>query len=80
MELPEKIIMELTSTSVLTRWPCTVCGGCTEKVETLCEWPAGPEASIRVCEMCLRDGQDAINERLKGTELEGRLVVPSYEK
>jgi hypothetical protein len=30
--------------------------------------------------MCLRDGQDAINERLKGTELEGRLVVPSYEK
>jgi hypothetical protein len=32
-----KIEMKLVESNFLTRWPCTVCGGVTEKVAILCE-------------------------------------------
>ena len=31
------IEIKLTETNVFTRWPCTICGGCTEKVAILAE-------------------------------------------
>jgi hypothetical protein len=40
------IKVELVWTNVVTRWPCTICGGSTEKVSVLAEGPGG----IRVCE------------------------------
>lgn len=79
-----KIKMELVETTVFTRWPCTICGGVTEKVPILCESPGG----MRVCEECLKTGN--LDERLRGNiarheahivqlrDLIGRLVVPSY--
>lgn len=79
-----KIKMELVETTVFTRWPCTICGGVTEKVPILCEGPGG----MRVCEECLKTGN--LDERLRGNiarheahivqlrDLIGRLVVPSY--
>ncbi len=78
------IEIKLVTTNVLTRWPCDVCGGHTEKVEVLAESHDG----LRVCERCLKAGN--IDERLEkfaaGLErcaantraLIGRLRVPSF--
>ena len=85
---PTTIKVELVETNFLTRWPCTVCGGCTEKVPILAESKTGE----RVCESCLRAGN--IDERLEqyalvlDTALDtaaaatrsliGRLSVPTF--
>jgi hypothetical protein len=78
-----KIKIELVKTRFFTRYPCDVCGGCTEKVSVLARGH-----DLLVCETCLEAGD--IDERLKryATALEamaavkraliGRLVVPSY--
>ena len=87
---PTTIKVELVETNFLTRWPCTVCGGCTEKVPILAESKTGE----RVCESCLRAGN--IDERLEQyalvldtavdtaaaatRSLIGRLSVPTYEE
>jgi tRNA U54 and U55 pseudouridine synthase Pus10 len=44
------ILVELTTAKALTRHPCHVCGGCTEKVEVLVEVASGP---MRAC-VCAR--------------------------
>jgi hypothetical protein len=79
------IEIKLIETHSLTRRPCTVCGGCTEKNHVAAETDG-----ICVCETCLKDGR--IDERLaknaNGLEnyarrvrsLIGRLRVPSYEE
>jgi hypothetical protein len=67
-------VIELVPKNIRAR-PCSVCGASMENDAITYEWE-----NVRVCELCLRDGQDAINERLKGSELEGRLVVPSWEE
>jgi hypothetical protein len=84
------ITIRLVETNVLTRWPCTVCGGCTEKVSVLCE--SNPPR-IRVCEQCLKQEEtnkghidSALRKHAIGLEQEaarvrsliGRLNVPSY--
>ena len=47
-------VMKLTNTTCYTRWPCSICGGHTEKVAILCEDTADPQkVSVRVCETCL---------------------------
>jgi hypothetical protein len=86
--IPESgpVQVELVWTNVYTRWPCTVCGGCTEKVGVLAEGPG----RIRVCEQCLKDGDiDGQLERTAASferdaaatrALIGRLKVPSYEE
>jgi hypothetical protein len=63
-----KIEMKLVEANYLTRWPCTVCGGYTEKVPVLCEGgeietdargivgPGMSRDAIRVCEFCLEAG------------------------
>jgi hypothetical protein len=78
------INVELTRTNVFRRWPCTVCGGLTEKVDVLAE-----AHGVRVCESCLRDGD--IDGRLErhAAQLEvdakqirgliGRLRTPTYQ-
>jgi hypothetical protein len=69
---PDRINVELVETNVLTRWPCTVCGGCTEKVPILAEGNdfTGRDHTgrivrreVRVCERCLEMGN--IDERLR---------------
>ncbi len=69
---PTTIKVELVETNFLTRWPCTVCGGCTEKVPILAEGRqdlssgdihVGEHRIVRVCENCLRLG--AIDDRLE---------------
>jgi len=62
------IKISLTPTSVLTRWPCHVCGGWTEKDPVLAEGEQdislpddGPEMrTIRVCGNCLK-GTDGLS-------------------
>ena len=88
----EKVRFELVSTNVHTRWPCHVCGGCTEKEPILCEVPDGPYKGLRICEFCLQAGKEKVNERLEKqiksledqiTELRslaGRLEFPTYEE
>ena len=81
---PSKITVKLVETNFLTRWPCHVCGSCTEKVAILAE----AENGLRVCESCLRAGDiDARLERHAAAleaeaaevrKLIGRLVVPTY--
>jgi hypothetical protein len=80
------IEITLVETNVLTRWPCHVCGGHTEKVEVLAEDHGG---NVRVCEFCLEAGN--IDDRLRKhaarlreyadavEALIGLLKVPSYE-
>jgi len=82
-----KIEIKLVVSGFLTRWPCHVCGGCTEKNAILCEAEIG-HSKLRVCEQCLRAGN--IDERLEENarwledratwirELIGRLIVPTY--
>jgi hypothetical protein len=52
--IPEtgEIEIKLVRTNVFIRWPCSVCGGVTEKDEVLAEGPGG----LRVCDLCLKDG------------------------
>jgi hypothetical protein len=78
------IKVKLVETNVYTRWPCTVCSGCTGKVAILAE----SEDDIRVCEKCLKEGvearlQEHIRKEIEFVEflrsLVGRLNVPTYE-
>jgi hypothetical protein len=80
-----KIKIELVKSSFLTRYPCNICGGYTEKVTVLARGHG-----LLVCERCLEAGADNIDERLEryAAALEamaaetraliGRLLVPSY--
>src|SRR5258708_19603856 len=80
-----KIEVKLVRTNFYTRWPCTVCGGCTEKVGVLAEGP-----SVRVCERCLQSGDIDGHLARNAAELEqeaarvrsliGRLKVPTYDQ
>jgi hypothetical protein len=86
------IEFELVKTNVLTRWPCTVCGGTTEKVsplvEAIIEGGDGVSARLRVCEQCLKN--EKIDEELQAhaqhlrrkadflESLIGQLKVPTY--
>ncbi len=63
MDMNTKIKINLVYSRFLTRWPCHVCGGCTDKVEVLAEGHDGDGDTIRVCETCLKAGN--INARLE---------------
>ena len=55
--ITKTITIELVQTNFFTRHPCTVCGGCTEKVAILAEGKGhffdDTSSIIRVCETCL---------------------------
>ena len=56
-----EIEIKLRETNFFTRWPYTVCGGCTEKVGILAEGTQrlsgdGEFRTVRVCESCLEGG------------------------
>jgi hypothetical protein len=83
------IKVELVWTNVVTRWPCTICGGTTEKVSVLAEGPGG----IRVCEQCLecRQFNDHLERNARWHEDEAkrlrtlhdvinRLEIPTYQE
>jgi hypothetical protein len=88
----DPVEIKLVRTNFLTRWPCTVCGGCTEKVVVLAEGSdhddAFHDSTVRVCETCLEHGN--IDQRLEDhaarlvdyaaaiRALKGRLQVPTY--
>jgi hypothetical protein len=84
--MTKTIEIKLVPTNVYTRWPCHVCGGCTEKVGVLAE----SEDGTRVCERCLKAGN--VDERLEAFAqalenearltrgLIGRLKVPTYQQ
>ena len=75
------IEVELVESSFLTRWPCTVCGGCTEKVPILAEGRqdlssgdinVGEYRTIRVCENCLQFGEIDARLELGARQLEAQ--------
>jgi hypothetical protein len=60
------IELKLVETNVLTRWPCDICGGCTDKVSILCEGDDSINGgTLRACETCLEAGQNEIDARLR---------------
>ncbi len=69
-ETTEPISVELVETNFFTRYPCTVCGGRTEKVGILAEGTQrlsddGEYRTVRVCESCLEGSNDlGIDDRL----------------
>jgi hypothetical protein len=73
------IELKLEETNFLTRWPCTVCGGCTEKDPILVEG-----------DNCLKEGNidRRLSERADRLEaaakevrsLIGQLKVPTYSE
>ena len=90
---PTTIEVELVETHFFTRWPCTVCGGCTEKVAILAEGRQslsndGESRLVRVCEYCLQAGEIDARLELHARQIEaeaallrdmiGRLQVPTY--
>jgi hypothetical protein len=85
-----QVVFEFVRTNFFTRFPCHVCGGCTEKVGILCEVKDGPYKGWRVCEQCLKSGDvdERLQKNIKRVEeelqelraLAGNLVVPSYEQ
>ena len=87
--MTEKIKMELVEARAFIRYPCNVCGGCTEKNNVLCECAEGDFEGLRICENCLEAGN--IDARLEAhaacleasaaqvRQLLGRIVAPSYE-
>jgi hypothetical protein len=50
------IVVELTNSKAFIRWPCSVCGGGTERVSALAEVLSGEYEGFRVCETCLKAG------------------------
>jgi hypothetical protein len=62
------INVQLTRTTFFTRWPCKVCGGCTEQVDVLAEGHG-----VRVCESCLRDGD------IDGRRMQNKLAAWSAD-
>jgi hypothetical protein len=89
--MTEVLELKLVQTNFLTRWPCHLCDGCTEKVEILCE----AENGFRVCERCLQEGgdldakllaraekfeRDAAHNAAELRSYVGRLKVPSYSE
>ena len=70
IETTEPMIeIKLTETNFFTRWPCTVCGGETEKVAILAEGTQrlsddGESRTVRVCESCLEGDSLGIDARL----------------
>ncbi len=78
----EPISIEMVETNFFTRWPCTVCGGCTEKVAILAEGTQrlsddGESRKVRVCETCLEGGGLGIDARLDlhARALEGQAAL-----
>lgn len=77
--MTDNIKIELTETNFLTRWPCHVCGGTTEKDSVLAEGeqdmpsdglPGRKYRTVRVCHECLRgDGGLSIDQRLENFAL-----------
>ena len=86
----QKIVFELVETNYLTRWPCHICGGNTEKEPVLCEVLEGTNKGLRVCESCLkhRDFDNNLERFAEMLErhaqeiraLIGRVEAPSYEE
>ena len=78
---PTAIEIALVEASFLTRWPCTVCGGCTDKVPILAEgrqdlssgdFHVGEYRTIRVCENCLQAGEIDARLELHARQLEAQ--------
>jgi hypothetical protein len=60
------ITLKLIETNMFTRYPCTICGGYTDKTAVLCEGEDTINGGgVRACEQCLEAGQDQIDARLK---------------
>jgi hypothetical protein len=88
--MTEIIELKFERTNVFTRWPCTVCGGCTEKVAVLVEAKDSINGGddLRVCEECLKrddiDGELGRHaDRLEADAQElrrliGHLKVPTF--
>jgi|SRR5208282_2117820 len=86
----ELIELRLEQTNFFTRWPCTFCGGSTEKVATLCEGETPDGQGLRACEFCLETGQEALDARMQKTaeeaeahavflrSLVGRVKIPTF--
>ena len=78
-----EIEIKLRDTNFFTRYPCTVCGGCTEKVAILAEGTQrlsdnGESRTVRVCESCLEGGDGlGIDARLDlhARSLEGNAAL-----
>ena len=85
-----EIEVKLRETNFFTRYPCTICGGCTEKVAILAESDRISEIDdcIRVCETCLerRNFDETLEARAQSLEawavylrsLKGGLKVPTF--
>ncbi len=83
------IEIELVQTNFFTRWPCTACGGVTEKDIILCEGES-EDMTVRVCPRCLKseDIDATLEERACALEeyvseiraLKGNLSLPTYEQ
>ena len=88
--MQDPIKLELVETNFLTRWPCHVCGGCTEKHPILAEVTEGPFKDFRACETCMESRDFDAKLTAQAERLEehaaclraavGRLEVPTFQE
>jgi hypothetical protein len=63
------IEFKFVPTNVITRWPCDICGGWTDKDEILIEADAPDGSTLRVCPLCLKgDVEETLKERAEQIE------------
>ncbi len=70
MTTDSKSKVRLVWTRVFTPWPCSICDGCSEKVDVLAEAKLDGE-TIRVCEACLEAGDIDARFRDHAAEFRG---------
>ena len=63
--MKKKVKFEFVEVHYFTRYPCHVCGGCTDKVNILCEVKTGQDKGMRICEQCLQAGKEQVDARLQ---------------
>ena len=70
-----KIKVEFEDVSIITRWPCVLCGGSTEKHSIVPAFKDKDGEHCDVCEWCLEAGPEKVAERIAPhiTRLENRV-------
>jgi hypothetical protein len=63
--MKKKVKFEFVEVQYFTRHGCHVCGGCTDKVNILCEVKTGQDKGMRICEQCLQAGKEQVDARLQ---------------
>jgi hypothetical protein len=73
-------VLRREPTSFLTRWPCAICGGHTEKDDLIWEFYDADGDEHFVCDECVTAGVDAIPGKLRANAGKLRAAADDLER